>query len=769
MEGLYEQYKKYCPPLSEREKAQIEKDKKERGIYSTEKETEIGYDRAVKYLNEWRDKGMVYPDIPDAAEQFPGIDPKGCYTEIDLSYKARVQKLLGACQSRPAPIREFTETFVDKKLSTFILETFCARIQDYRMAQKLSPSEDAASDNEDMEEKYQIMLERSLKHIEDDLGELEYINGLSDREPDWQELLANVGKKEKRRVAELLESRNVPATAEQGLKINFMDFDSIVAQKYFSNPLSLGKGPETLPQDVANAASLEGLLDRYASATADMVLNPAFSRGEKATAGHLNRVDLIIVDGRTVGEILAERERNTPRNSNITLDEYRRQQTNEIVAAGLMAGKRVEAFLPDERGRIPKEPIQITKSGYEPSPLKKVTLNAWERHFSKHGYFKEKAAKAAEYQKFMEARERVRVKNQSVLGSDMQRSTSRNIKEMFFRKWVEDNGPIPDSMAGSFSTGRGALTTTTVCAMLNEGYSMEDILDPEKYADVKLEVGEKTANRMRADDKEWIAHTLYYGRKALNREMDRLADFDITDPELMFSERAAPLRFAGMVTFDLNQEVNRIKPQMLAEAERDTPGRGKQTLEEHFETGDSAAVYVSTACKAMEAMARYSEAAPKDRSAMVGQIAKWEYARGIFAQRRAANPQARITGIAEGVEYMAVDSLLRKDSAFQEMDQRLRTDGEFAASVGKAISGGELGKRIKITFDSKTANTTFRIDSERIEKAAARNVRLQKTVQKNEAEEAEKQVKEEQKAQEKAAREKQKAQEKAAKTPGRRR
>ena len=92
MEGLYEQYKKYCPPLSEREKAQIEKDKKERGIYSTEKETEIGYDRAVKYLKEWRDKGMVYPDIPDAAEQFPGIDPKGCYTEIDLSY-GTVEKL----------------------------------------------------------------------------------------------------------------------------------------------------------------------------------------------------------------------------------------------------------------------------------------------------------------------------------------------------------------------------------------------------------------------------------------------------------------------------------------------------------------------------------------------------------------------------------------------------------------------------------------------------------------------------------------------------
>lgn len=768
MEGLYEQYEKYCPPLSAREKAQIEEARKERGIYDHKKEAEIGYNRAVRYLQEWRDKEMVYPDIPDAAEQFPGIDPKGCYTEIDLGYKSRVQKLLGACQSRPAPIRELTETMLDN-MNMDILKNYCAKVQNYRMAQKLSPSRDAADDNVSMEERNRITLGGFQKYIEDFLGELEYINGLSDREPDWQEVLGNVGKKEKRRMAEILERRNLPATAEQGLKINFMDLDSIVAQKYFSNPLSLGKGPETLPKDVAKATSVDELLDSYASATADMVLNPAFSRGEKDTAGHLNRVDLIIVDGRTVGEILAERERKTPRKSNITMDEYRRQQTNEIVAAGLMAGKRVEAFLPDERGRIPREPIQITKSGYEPSPLKKVTLNAWERHFSKHGYFKEKAAKAAEYQKFMEARERVRLKNQSVLGSDMQNSASRNIKEMFFRKWVEDNGPIPNSMAGSFSTGRGALTTTTVCAMLNAGYSMEDILDPGKLADVKLKAGEQTANKMRADDKEWIAHTLYYGRKALIREMDRLADFDITDPELMFSERAAPLRFAATVTFDLSQEADRIKPQMLAEAERDTPGRGKQTLEEHYKTGDSAAAYVSTACKAMEAMARYSEAKPIDRSAMVGQIAKWEYAREIFAQRRAANPQARITGIAEGTEYLAVDSLVRTDSAFQEMDQRLRTDEDFAASVGKAISGGELGKRIKITFDSKTVNTTFQIDSKGIEKTAARNVRLQKTVQKNEAEEAEKQAEEEQKPQEKAAREKQKPREKAANTPGRRR
>jgi acetyl esterase/lipase len=76
-----------------------------------------------------------------------------------------------------------------------------------------------------------------------------------------------------------------------------------------------------------------------------------------------------------------------------------------------MAGKRVEAFVPDKEGRIPKEPIGITKSGYEPSPLEKVTLNAWERHFARYGHFEKKAAKAVDYQQTMEARERVQIQN----------------------------------------------------------------------------------------------------------------------------------------------------------------------------------------------------------------------------------------------------------------------------------------------------------------------------------------------------------------------
>ena len=96
------------------------------------------------------------------------------------------------------------------------------------------------------------------------------------------------------------------------------------------------------------------------------------------------------------------------------------------------------------RIRTEKEPIQITKKGYEPSPLKKVTLNAWERHFAKHGYFKEKAAKAAEYNRVMESRNQVRARNEE-RQFQLTEPVAAGMKNLFFQGWVNDQGRVPAS------------------------------------------------------------------------------------------------------------------------------------------------------------------------------------------------------------------------------------------------------------------------------------------------------------------------------------
>lgn len=65
-----------------------------------------------------------------------------------------------------------------------------------------------------------------------------------------------------------------------------------------------------------------------------------------------------------------------------------------------------------------------------------------------------KAAKAVEYEKISQARERVQLINQRAREIDMISTTGPVMKNMFFSKWMKKNGPIPNTMAGRFSTGR---------------------------------------------------------------------------------------------------------------------------------------------------------------------------------------------------------------------------------------------------------------------------------------------------------------------------
>ena len=74
-------------------------------------------------------------------------------------------------------------------------------------------------------------------------------------------------------------------------------------------------------------------------------------------------------------------------------------------------------------------------------PLKKVTLNAWERYFAKHGHYKAKAAKAAEYQRVMEGREQMR--SNCLSGTLAAHAISRNQTENLFsvnisRSWAAE-------------------------------------------------------------------------------------------------------------------------------------------------------------------------------------------------------------------------------------------------------------------------------------------------------------------------------------------
>ena len=184
--------------------------------------------------------------------------------------------------------------------------------------------------------------------------------------------------------------------------MEFENLDNKLRQSQFSNPGNWGKTAAEVDLDAIDMGEVEQAVPPYARATADRVIEPLFRGAEALGNGDmaLNRGNLIRVDGKTVREkMLEDFEASGCEN-----DEFQafyqnnlKQTVSEYVAAGLMAGKRVEAFVPDENGHIPAEPVQITKRGYEPASTRKAILNGWERFYSKRGVFKKEMTEVTQH------------------------------------------------------------------------------------------------------------------------------------------------------------------------------------------------------------------------------------------------------------------------------------------------------------------------------------------------------------------------------------
>ncbi len=780
MPSVYEKYGKYHQELSEEEKGSLnyarEQEEKlladaslerwEHGWVNSEgvkklfpvreREVKIALERAEKHLEPWDNARNYFPEDPGIVEKFPGIDPKGKFSEVDMSFADRYAKLQAALPSRSREIQTYVNTQLralggssgDIATCFSRMRNDSIKVRRQQLAAKMAPTPESS---QYLEQEALSLMNNSpnIKRMNGFFHVLEYAAGLTERVPTAQErrFMKNVGAELR---PDVERCREDALTAPGKLKMVFANLDHQVEQKYFASPLTWNGGPGGLPKDADNEDALEGMIDRYALATADRVISPLFQRAERTSHGLIARDELITVDGRMVSDIINERfdeawkkgELGEGVSRSSWIEENRAKMTNDIVSAGLMAGKRVEAFVPDKSGRIPKEPVQITKEGYEPSPLKKVTLNAWERHFAKHGYFKEKAAKAAEYERVMEARNKIQARNEErriQMGSPM----SMGMKEFFFQGWVKDHGPLPDSAVNGISGSRGAYTTLAACAMLKEGYHIQDILDPNKMGKERDRICRETMDRLVAQDKEWAAEVCYEGHKALNRELDALGNFDITNEKELFSEKNRPFVFAASVTFDLGQEMNHFKQEVLAVAEREAPGRGKEAWDKVFEAGDSVASYVDAAKGAVKARSHYGE---NDEKKDLASIAKWEYLRGMYGERRAANPGKSVTELGRTMEHYTMSLALMQNDALQAVADKAANDKGFGAGVRKAVLAGELGSYMKVDgFDAAKGSIHFRIETKQAQKAGSRSYGIQEAVEKNAAKEAQKQEKEAQK------------------------
>lgn len=400
----------------------------------------------------------VMPEDEDVAIRFPGVDPMGKYSIIDMKFAQRVSVIEATLESRSPEVQAYARGLLgrcnDRRNGGIFADAYTNMKMYAQKHRALTRGAKLCMDADGRRLMHQqartMEAEMAVEQFDKLLQGIEYAAGVRTG-PVPQEIADHYSQV-------LGTDLNMEAVAAAQtyyqptkIEMHFQDFDNKMLQKAFADPRNWGMSPAELAEfadSVVDIDTYASAIPPYAVATASRVIEPAFREAERVTEGRLDRGDLIIIDGKTVKEKMLEdytRGQGDPDKFNEFYQKNLRQATSEYTAAALLAGKRVEAFMPDAKGRLPDEPTQIVRTGYEPSALKPEKFNLWQRHFAKRGYYKEKVARQEEYERMMAARERVKENAAKERAGRLREAVARheryasiNNKELLFGKLIKD-------------------------------------------------------------------------------------------------------------------------------------------------------------------------------------------------------------------------------------------------------------------------------------------------------------------------------------------
>ena len=706
MPTIYEEYAPYRPELTAGEQEMIDTSPDLRQV-----EMRIGMDRAEEQLRDW-----PYPESQDTFEKFPGIDPRGKVCDVDMGFFERFTRLQATLPSRPPEVREYIGGVLDQlkdRKSTLsqswtAMTDDCITIRLINRGAKLAPTAEAS------EEMLQDAARRStemasIQRIDGFLSAMEYAAGISDKVPDERARNFLDNKLKAPIPAKVEAVRTVSNVTPSTLTVNFQNFDHIMAQQFCSNPENWGKSPKDMPPDPAESIKLLPLIYRYAPATVDRALQPVFEKIEdmpgKQITDYLDRGGLITVDGKTVRSMMEESYKGDPENFTDWYRENVREMTNRFVSSGLMSGKRVEALIPDAKGKFPKEPVQITKSGYEPSPLKKVTLNAWERYFAKHGHYKAKAAKAAEYQRVMEGREQMR--SNCLSGTLAAHAIGRNQTEnLFFSEYKQELGGRTDvklntmvvdkgiECSAHFRLSRSAPVSTCICYLAAQGHSIQDIMNPDKLQVERQAAGKLYMEKAIAKDNNWLGETYFHGIEALTKQVREIfSQCDLTNREstLAVMPEAEP---ALRAMFDSYQEKDGVLEAFYLAAEKEHPGKGVEYADHMCDTAMGASNFGDVVRHELHGYMALASPNKTDTLRPLSQIVEGAGMREIMKNSSEPDPLRRIDLLTLGTITRAGGL----NSSIRDMAKRLNKDPAARRAVAHLAYSGQFQDKVHISI-----------------------------------------------------------------------
>ena len=227
-------YANFRPELTEAQRRQIEQSEKPAKEYKR-----IAIEAAKKqleYLKNAEGKTVVFPDEPDICLRFPGVDPRGQYSAMDMRFKSRAQQLDAVLNLREEKVRGRVEEIL---ASDAALERMAAVKELARTHRILSRAEKLCWDREAAESLHiqmrKLEVEPAVAELDLVFQGLEYLVGLRE-----QPVPEEVQRFYRQRMGvvftaqERTAGRRLIQPAEG--RIYFSNFENVLLQALFSMP-----------------------------------------------------------------------------------------------------------------------------------------------------------------------------------------------------------------------------------------------------------------------------------------------------------------------------------------------------------------------------------------------------------------------------------------------------------------------------------------------------------------------------------------------------
>lgn len=536
---------------------------------------------------------QVMPQTDKVLNQFPGINPMGHYSEIDMGFAERNKRCEYALRMRD-PLAwisyqdlrgkiEKTDTY--KEMKTKMVE-ICQKVNVIDRAIRLSDNDRFVEYLE--EQKEELKNDPALKDYDKFMDAMEHYSGVkfldasSQHKEVWDMayfLKEKFGVKSFDSLRHSFHGQAAKFSNPKSIDIEFENFENMANFQRSLNDKNTGKTMEEVAAATPTISEQKNILSTipsYIEASCDRALSAALPNAK-------DRADMLFIDGRSVREMMkAEKEFQQKDPTEEEIKKY----SNLYVAAALRNGNYVEAFTKDYRGgdkSINYKPVPITAKGEDSiifkkggaNEIEKITVNFIERFLALIGikYFKEKvnaadmadrvkdsrsAFRAAHYEEMKQplSKEALEEKKESLQAvhkykDDFHKINEGNMNysmmqhEMESQLFPEGKKDIVNKATGmTIPNNRERVAILSVAHMLKKGYTMEQVLDTSNYIKDKADCAEDLKKELEnCDEKRFFEIHLEY-QKLLKTNIEKYAaDHNISfkNPESVFGYPAVYL------------------------------------------------------------------------------------------------------------------------------------------------------------------------------------------------------------------------------------